>query len=136
MATGVILEMQLECVLGIGCSFLAAILLAMLLLIVSDREQQRKLLEMEEQKDGEIIYVVESPSPYVVESPSPTMHMSFPRPSPFLTHRKVRKAGRARLPMHRRAITIKYDQIPNDCGYECMLRAGGLVPTKAYVRRF
>ena len=88
----VIIKMRLECVLYIGCSFLAAIILAMILLIVSEMEQRRRYKDMEEEKKkkkGDIIYVA--------DSPMPTMNVSSPRPSPFLTHRKVRRAGRARL---------------------------------------
>ena len=128
MAQPVIVEMRLEIILYMSCSLLAAALLVMILLIISEKAKYEREEEMKARaRKSEVVYVA--------ESPIPTMNMSSPRPSPFLTHKKMRRAGRRRVPMHRRHLTLTFNpKLQNHCGYECILRAASIHPTRANVR--
>ena len=127
MAQPVVVEMRLEIILYMSCSLLAAALLVLILLITSEKAKSEREDEMVRARKREVVYVA--------ESPVPTMNMSSPRPSPFLTHRKMRRAGKRRVSMHRRHLTLTFNpKLQNHCGYECILKAASKTPTRAHVR--
>ena len=121
-------EMRCEFVLVVSLTLLAAacVIAALLAAIYSVKD-----MHMHMDNEGE---PTEVPLIVIPDSPSPTKHMSTPRASPFLTHRRMRRAGRKRLASHKRRQTMCFDpKLENDCGYQCVLRARGLCPSKRRV---
>ena len=71
----------------------------------------------------------------VPESPCPTMNVSSPRMSPPLSYkRKARRARKARIVSHARAVTKIYNpNLDGHCGFQAMLKAAHVPPTLSRV---
>ena len=117
MAPPVMVKVRIEILLVAGLSLIGAALLLVAFLAciaVAYKRDREEAVALGAKQKMEIIEVM--------ESPMPTYNKSTPRSSPFMTHRKLRRAGKARLPWHRRPTTRCFDpKVPNECGYHSML---------------
>ena len=72
---------------------------------------------------------------YIQESPPPTRTRSSPKSSRRGAPASARRAGKKRLPSHKRAHTLHMDpRLPGHCGYACALHVAGLKESLQNVR--
>ena len=126
MTLSAMVELRCELILVVGITLVAAAILIAAAFAVMIVAYWRALREAHQGSEAPSVPVIE-----IFDSPMPTMMHSTPRSSPFMTHRKARRAGSRRVCAHRRCVTCCYNPcLPNECGYQCMLRASGMPPSK------
>ena len=113
----VVIDLQntenLRLALGILVCILALLVVSTKIILHVERElQQEEVTEVRE--------VIE-----IFESPIPTRSFSSPWPK-TQSRRRVRRSGRQRLTMHKRAYTKVFDPpLPGHCAFQAILRAAG-----------
>ena len=97
MAATAVVRLRIEIVAMLGISVISAAMVVIVMCLIM-RKVCRMAEEVYMKKEVEVIEIE--------DSPLPTKMKSTPRTSPFLTHGRLRRAGKKRLRCHRKKVTM------------------------------